>query len=68
MAGSKVSGIAVHTGARIAAGDFIYPFVSVVFGLHPRDQLKAATNFLSTICAAASNYRVLSFPARSPAA
>ena len=30
----------------IAEGAFIYPFTSVVFGLHPRDQLKAATNYL----------------------
>jgi protein O-GlcNAc transferase len=30
----------------IAEGAYIYPFTSVVFGLHPRDQLKAATNFL----------------------
>ena len=31
---------------RIAEGDFIYPFTAVVFGLHPLDQLKAATNYL----------------------
>jgi protein O-GlcNAc transferase len=31
---------------RIAGGDFIYPFTAVVFGLHPSDQLKAATNYL----------------------
>jgi protein O-GlcNAc transferase len=30
----------------IAEGAFIYPFTSVVFGLHPHDQLKAATNYL----------------------
>jgi protein O-GlcNAc transferase len=35
---------ALHKG--IAEGAFIYPFISVVFGLHPRDQLKAATNYL----------------------
>jgi predicted O-linked N-acetylglucosamine transferase (SPINDLY family) len=32
--------------ARIAAGDFIYPFTSVVFGFDPLDQLKAAKNYL----------------------
>ena len=31
---------------RIAAGDFIYPFVSVVFGFDPLDQLHAARNYL----------------------
>jgi len=43
---ARASELAGVLRARIAAGDFIYPFVSVVFGLHPRDQLKAATNFL----------------------
>lgn len=31
---------------RIAEGDCIYPFTSVVFGLHPRDQMNAARNYL----------------------
>src|SRR5262249_5405692 len=33
---------------RIAAGDFIYPFVAAVLGLDPLDQRQAATNYLRT--------------------
>jgi protein O-GlcNAc transferase len=38
--------LAAVLSQRIAEGDYIYPFVAVVFGLSPLDQLKATTNYL----------------------
>ena len=43
---ANVDNLSESLSARIAAGDFIYPFTSVVFGFDARDQLRAAKNYL----------------------
>jgi protein O-GlcNAc transferase len=35
-------------GARIAEGKFVDPFVTLVFGLHPREQVESAIRFVRT--------------------